>query len=89
MKKLRQLLTSMSFYVRLNVFMIVVWLILLFPTFMFWKQSIWWVVVMSWYANFIGHLSSWAGSRAATEADTFSDDQIEKLKEILREELGK
>jgi hypothetical protein len=41
-----------------------VWAILLVPTIILWRESLVWIVAMSWYANFVGHFSAWQASRA-------------------------
>lgn len=40
------------------------WAVLLVPTVVVWRHSIVWVVFMSWYANFVGHWSSFQAARA-------------------------
>ena len=39
-----------------------VWLALLAPTVLVWRESVVWLVFMSWYANEVGH---WSGAEAA------------------------
>lgn len=41
--------------------LMIAWGILLVPTIVWWRESIVWVVFMSWYANFVGH---WSGNEA-------------------------
>lgn len=45
----------------------VVWLLLLYPTVVYLKESILWVAFMSLYANFVGHWSGWNAARAERE----------------------
>jgi hypothetical protein len=40
-----------------------VWGVLLIPT-LLWRESLVWIVAMSWYANFVGQFSAWQASRA-------------------------
>jgi hypothetical protein len=40
------------------------WLVLLAPTLLWWRESVAWIVLMSWYANFIGHISAYQAARA-------------------------
>lgn len=47
-----------------------VWVLLLIPTLLLWKNSVLWVASMSLYANFVGHLSAAKASRAEQEAET-------------------
>ncbi|MFF8544836.1 hypothetical protein ACF060_31620 [Streptomyces werraensis] len=46
-----------------------VWVLLLIPTLIWWKNSVLWVAGMSLYANFVGHLSAAKASRAEQEAE--------------------
>lgn len=46
-----------------------VWVLLLIPTLLLWKESVLWVAAMSLYANFVGHLSAAKASRAEQEAE--------------------
>lgn len=47
----------------------VVWLLLGIPTVLWWNQSILWLGLMSVYACFSTHLSSWQATRAEVKAD--------------------
>jgi hypothetical protein len=47
---------------RYHRFVTVVWAILLYPTLMWWDQSILWLAIMSWYANFS---TEWSLAKAA------------------------
>lgn len=44
------------------------WLTLIIPTILWWRDSLLWIALMSVYACFIGHLSTYAASRAEDEA---------------------
>lgn len=46
-----------------------VWVLLLIPTLVWWKNSVLWVAAMSLYANFVGHLSAAKAARAEQEAE--------------------
>jgi hypothetical protein len=59
--------------VRFHATMMAVWAGLLFPTLLFWRESILWVAFMSLYANFVGHFSAWDGARAEAQADEQED----------------
>jgi hypothetical protein len=41
-----------------------VWLLLLIPSLLWWKESLVWIVAMSWYANFGTHFSAYQASRS-------------------------
>ncbi len=47
-----------------HLLMMVVWGILLVPSLTVWRDSLVYVVLMSWYSIFIGHWSSLQASRA-------------------------
>lgn len=41
-----------------------VWLLLLVPSLLWWKDSILWVILLSVWANVASHFSAWQGARA-------------------------
>ncbi len=57
-----------DFLKKFHLSMMVVWALLLIPTLLFWKESILWVLIISLYANFVGHFSAWNASRAEKKA---------------------
>jgi hypothetical protein len=60
----RTALGSARFWKRLHLALFAVWVLLLPPTILWWKDSIPYLVGMSWYAIAIGHISSWQAARA-------------------------
>lgn len=64
MKNLINRLDDASFHVKLNLIAIVVWAILLIPTVLYWKESIIYLVFMSWYAIFVSHIAAWVAAKA-------------------------
>jgi hypothetical protein len=50
--------------VKFHFVMMGVWILMLLPTLLWWKDSILWVAAMSLYANFVGHFSGWDAARA-------------------------
>ena len=42
-----------------------VWVLLLIPSFLFWRESLLWVIFMSAYANIAGHWSAYEAAKAA------------------------
>lgn len=56
-------------FTRLHLALMVSWAILLAPTFLWWSDSIPWLIFMSWYANFVGHFGAWQGARAERRAE--------------------
>lgn len=69
MKRLIDKLDDAPFHVRFNLIMTAVWLVLLPFTLIFWKDSVTWIVLMSWYANFVGHISAWTAAKAEVAAE--------------------
>ncbi|THA29185.1 hypothetical protein E6R18_25065 [Streptomyces sp. A1277] len=53
---------------RFHYVMVAVWVLLLIPTLLWWKESVLWVAAMSLYANGASHLSAAKASRAEEEA---------------------
>lgn len=40
-----------------------VWAVLLVPSLLWWRESIVWLVFMSWYANFITHIDAYVSAK--------------------------
>jgi hypothetical protein len=53
---------------RFHAAMTVVWLVLVIPTILWWRDSVVWVVAMSWYAIVVSHAGAWQASRAEDAA---------------------
>jgi hypothetical protein len=49
---------------RFHLYGTLLWLVLLPPTLLWWQDSIPYLVVLSWYANFIGSFSAYQAARA-------------------------
>jgi hypothetical protein len=49
---------------RMHLGAMVAWMLLLVPTLIWWRQSLVYVVFMSWYAILVGHWASWQGARS-------------------------
>lgn len=47
---------------RYHMVMTIIWVTLLIPTLIWWRDSVFWVAIMSWYANVV---SQWAALQAA------------------------
>lgn len=45
------------------------------------KESITWIAMMSVWANFVGHFSSWQATRVEVKQDDDIKEQAEELKE--------
>jgi hypothetical protein len=59
--------------VHFNLIMTVVWVMLLVPTLVWWRDSILWVLVVSLYANAAAHWSAYQGSRASVKVEQKDD----------------
>jgi hypothetical protein len=56
--------SSTRLHIRLNLWGVGIWLVLLVPTVLIWRDSVAYVVFMSWYANFVGHISAYIAAKA-------------------------
>ncbi|HEY2452691.1 MAG TPA: hypothetical protein VGI71_08705 [Scandinavium sp.] len=45
------------------------WVILAIPSVLWWKNSVLWVIIISIYANVVGHLSGYTAARADEAAE--------------------
>lgn len=55
---------------RFNKYATILWLILGIPTFLWWQESLIWVVAMSWWANVASHFAAWIAGRAEVASET-------------------
>lgn len=49
---------------RVHLFLLSVWVVLIPPTLIWWKESILWVLLISIYANIVSHWSAYQAVRA-------------------------
>ncbi len=54
----------------LHAWLAIVWVLLIIPTVLWWKDSILWVLIISIYANIVGHWGSYQAVRAEKAAKT-------------------
>lgn len=59
-----QLVQDPKFWRKFHLGMTVVWLLLIVPSLLWWKDSILWVILLSVWANMASHFSAWQGARA-------------------------
>ena len=52
-----------------HITMIAIWVMLLIPSILWWKDSILWVIFLSIYANIASHLAGYSGARAERKAE--------------------
>jgi len=58
-----------KFLKKFHGWMTILWMTLLIPSLIWWKESVPWVVTMSVWANIAGHWSSWQASRVEVKED--------------------
>lgn len=51
----------------------IMWFVLAIPSVIWWKDSVLWVIIISIYANIIGHLSGYSAARADQAAEENED----------------
>ena len=58
----------------------VAWIILAIPSVIWWKSSVLWVIIISIYANVVGHLSGYTAARADEAAEREEKEKKDKEK---------
>ncbi|QSW32957.1 hypothetical protein J1F26_12055 [Klebsiella pneumoniae] len=61
------------FIKRCHLVAAVMWVGLAIPSLIWWKDSVLWVILISIYANIIGHLSGYSAARADQAAEESED----------------
>ncbi|WP_164119864.1 hypothetical protein [Serratia marcescens] len=57
------------FIKKAHLFMSFLWVALAIPSIVWWKDSVLWVIIISIYANIVGHLSGYTAARADEAAE--------------------
>jgi len=57
-------ITTPQIMMRFHLALTGVWTLLIIPTLLWWSTSILWILLISLYANIIGHFSAWQVVRA-------------------------
>ncbi len=65
------------FIKRCHLVAAVMWVGLAIPSLIWWKDSVLWVILISIYANIVGHLSGYSAARA-DQAAAESEDSTSK-----------
>lgn len=65
---------SPSFMRRFNFWAMVLFALLIPPSMLYWAQSVPYLVAISVWANFAGHLSAWQSSRVEERQEVAADD---------------
>ena len=61
------------FIMRCHLVAAVMWVGLAIPSLIWWKDSVLWVILISIYANIVGHLSGYSAARADQAAEESED----------------
>jgi ABC-type transport system involved in cytochrome bd biosynthesis fused ATPase/permease subunit len=74
--------------VRLHLILTLLWALLVIPTLLWWRESVFWVALMSLYANFGTHWSAYQAARAEATAGQAAKEAMADLDssdEVLHE----
>ncbi len=78
--------------VKFNLIATVLWIMLVVPTLVYWRDSVLWVALMSIWANVVGHFSAYVAARAEVQAngsgDQSNSDDFTRDLESLRQEIS-
>ena len=66
-------LNSPTFLTRFHGYATLVWVLLMIPSLLLWKESLLWVIIMSVWANVAGHWSSWQAARSERRLERQKD----------------
>ncbi|STV99781.1 transporter [Klebsiella pneumoniae] len=66
------------FIKRCHLVAAVMWVGLAIPSLIWWKDSVLWVILISIYANIVGHLSGYSAARADQAAEESEDSTSNK-----------
>ena len=64
-----------------------VWILLIWPTVTWWKESVLVVLVYSVWANVAGHWSSWQSARVE-DNPSLTDEDCRRIARIIRSEMA-
>jgi hypothetical protein len=56
-------------HVIFNICALCIWVALGVPTILWWRENVFWIVVMSWYAIVVGHIGALMTAMAEKKAD--------------------
>lgn len=76
-----------SVHANIHITMILVWTFLFAFAVTTLKESIVFLVFMSWYANWIGHIAAWQASRAEKEAEYLRSEDIGRIAKAVKAEI--
>lgn len=67
--KLREKLHDPKFTTQFHKYATIIWILLIIPGLLFWKESIMFVVLMSLWANIAAHWAAYQASRSEEKMD--------------------
>lgn len=67
--KIRELLHSPQFTTQFHKYATMVWITLLIPSLLLWRESILWVILMSVWANIAAHWAAYQASKSEQKQD--------------------
>ena len=80
---------SPTFWVRLHLTTTLLWVMLMIPSLLWWRESVPWLVIMSVWANVAGSAASWQSAKADCNSPTREDvARLERKLEALGHRLG-
>jgi hypothetical protein len=62
---------------QVHIALVTVWILLIIPTMLFWRDSILWIAFMSLYAIITGHWGAYEAAKAKDIAEAALDEQKE------------
>jgi hypothetical protein len=68
-----EVFTRASFWVRFHAVLTVVWILLIIPSLLWWRESLPWLVTMSVWANIAGSAASWMAARGDCNSPNVED----------------
>lgn len=64
-----------SFIKKAHLSMTLLWVVLAIPSVIWWKDSVLWVIIISIYANIVGHLAGYTAARADEAAENTENNE--------------
>jgi len=76
-------LNSPAFIAKIHLVLTALWILLIIPSVLFWKDSVPYLVSISVYAVIMGHVSSWQAARVEQRQD--EDDNVAEVTKAIEE----
>jgi hypothetical protein len=52
----------------------IIWILLIVPSLLWWRDSVLWVILLSLWANIASHFAGWSAARAERKVDASNGD---------------